>query len=152
MVQTGEVFKKQEALIKRKGEETQRHHVSAIIDVDFWQVMKEEKLQEGDFHVESSMSIGSSHWCRSTPPTEHRLTPLAESVGLCETVRIERHSNFTSRHPYSPMPFCVKTKDIDQHQQEDTDRHQHAGNDRHQQPRRDRHQKPSRDRQPPLTY
>ncbi|KAF3513350.1 hypothetical protein F2Q69_00005965 [Brassica cretica] len=41
---------------------------------DFWQVVKEEKLQEGDFEVESLMSFGGSHWCRSTPDLEHRST------------------------------------------------------------------------------
>ncbi|KAF3493193.1 hypothetical protein DY000_02053568 [Brassica cretica] len=39
---------------------------------DFWQVVKEEKLQEGDFEVESLMSFGGSHWCRSTLDTGHR--------------------------------------------------------------------------------
>lgn len=29
--------------------------------------VKQEKLQEGDFKVESYMSFGCSHWCRSTP-------------------------------------------------------------------------------------
>ncbi|KAL0742318.1 hypothetical protein Bca4012_083831 [Brassica carinata] len=49
-----------------------KHHVNAIIDDDFWQVVKHEKLHEGDFEVESSMSFGGSHWCRSTPYHEHR--------------------------------------------------------------------------------
>ncbi|KAG2249250.1 hypothetical protein Bca52824_088878 [Brassica carinata] len=48
-----------------------KHHVNAIIEDDFWQVVKEEKLQQGDFEVESLMSFGGSHWCRSTPTTEH---------------------------------------------------------------------------------
>uniref|UniRef100_M4FBX7 Uncharacterized protein n=1 Tax=Brassica campestris TaxID=3711 RepID=M4FBX7_BRACM len=55
-----------------------KHHVSAIIDDDFWQVVKEEKLQEGDFEVESSMSFGSSHWCRSTLREENRPMKLDE--------------------------------------------------------------------------
>ena len=38
-----------------------KHHVNAIIEDDFWQVVKEEKLQEGDFEVESLMSFGGSH-------------------------------------------------------------------------------------------
>ncbi|KAF3563586.1 hypothetical protein DY000_02015955 [Brassica cretica] len=33
---------------------------------DFWQVVKEEKLQEGNFEVESLTSFSGSHWCRST--------------------------------------------------------------------------------------
>ena len=38
-----------------------KHHVNAIIDDDFWQVAKHEKLQEGYFEVESSMNFGSLH-------------------------------------------------------------------------------------------
>ena len=41
-----------------KGDESLKHHVNTIIYDDFWQVVKEEKLQEGDFQVESSMSFG----------------------------------------------------------------------------------------------
>ena len=66
MVQTGETVKRQEAFIKGKYDESLKHHVSAIIDDDFCQVVKKEKLQEGDFQVESSMSFGGSLWCRST--------------------------------------------------------------------------------------
>ncbi|KAF3493008.1 hypothetical protein DY000_02053111 [Brassica cretica] len=46
--------------------------MNAIIEDDFWQVVKEEKLQEGDFDVESSMSFGGSQWCRPTPIDENR--------------------------------------------------------------------------------
>ncbi|KAF3593556.1 hypothetical protein DY000_02022161 [Brassica cretica] len=41
-------------------------------------VVKEEKLQEEDFEVESLMSFGGSHWCRSTLDLEHRSTPDLE--------------------------------------------------------------------------
>ena len=54
MVQTGDPVKRQETFIKGKGDEARKHHVNAIINDDFWQVVKEEKLQEGDFKVESS--------------------------------------------------------------------------------------------------
>ena len=49
-----------------------KYHVNARIEYDFWQVVKEEKLQDGDFEVEISMSFESSHWCRPTPREEHR--------------------------------------------------------------------------------
>ncbi|KAL0742240.1 hypothetical protein Bca4012_083753 [Brassica carinata] len=49
VIQTGEAVKKQEALRKGTGEETTGHNVSAIIEDDFWRVVKQEKLQEGDF-------------------------------------------------------------------------------------------------------
>ena len=51
------------------------------------EAMLQEKLQDGDFQVESYMSVGSSHCCRSTPSTEHRSTPFGESVGSSEKVR-----------------------------------------------------------------
>ncbi|KAF2550486.1 hypothetical protein F2Q68_00035202 [Brassica cretica] len=64
--------------MKGKGDDSLKHHVNAIMDDDFMQVVKEEKLQEGDFQVENSMSFGGSHWCRSTPSFEHRLTEIDE--------------------------------------------------------------------------
>ena len=74
VVQTGDAVKRQEALTRVVGDDVMKHHVNAIIEDDFWQVVKEEKLQEGDFEVESLMSFGGSHWCRSTPDFEHRST------------------------------------------------------------------------------
>ena len=70
VTQNSKAMKRHEALAKERSETGQRRHVSAIIDDDIWQVVKLEKLQEGDFKVESSMSFGSSHWCRSTPSAE----------------------------------------------------------------------------------
>ncbi|KAG2251232.1 hypothetical protein Bca52824_081368, partial [Brassica carinata] len=61
---TGDTVKRQEALAREAGVEKAKHHVNAIIDDDFWQVVKHEKLGEGDFEVESSMSFGGSQWCR----------------------------------------------------------------------------------------
>ena len=72
VIQTGEAVKKQEALGKGTGEETTGHNVSAIIEDDFWRVVKQEKLQEGDFQIESSMSIGGNHWYRPMSGHEHR--------------------------------------------------------------------------------
>ena len=65
VVQTGEAVKKQETLARGVGDYAMKHHVNATIDDDFWQVVKHEKLQGGDFEVESSMSFNRSHWCRS---------------------------------------------------------------------------------------
>ena len=62
VVQIEEAVKKQETFIK--GNEALKYHVNAIIEDDFWQVVKEEKLQERDFDVESSMNFGGSHWYR----------------------------------------------------------------------------------------
>ncbi|KAF2619445.1 hypothetical protein F2Q68_00040068 [Brassica cretica] len=42
-------------------------------------VVKEEKLQEGDFEVESLMSFGGSHWRRPTPSHEHRSTEVIQN-------------------------------------------------------------------------
>ena len=86
VVQTGEAIKKQEALTRGVGDDVMKHHVNAIIEDDFWPVVKEEKLQDGDFKVESLMSFGGSHWCRSTPDFEHRSTSASpnRSTGSLE--------------------------------------------------------------------
>ncbi|KAF2571654.1 hypothetical protein F2Q70_00003136 [Brassica cretica] len=60
VVQTGDAVKRQEASTRRVRDDVMNHHVNAITEDDFWQVVKEEKLQEGDFEVESLMSIGGS--------------------------------------------------------------------------------------------
>ncbi|KAG5388121.1 hypothetical protein IGI04_029662, partial [Brassica rapa subsp. trilocularis] len=102
---------------------------------DFWQVVKQEKLQAGDFEVESSMSFGGLHWCRSTPDFKHRLTyfdqnrstgspehrsmtPM-ESTASCNAVRILTHKEFAARHPHPPSPVYVK---IDRHSNTTDDR------------------------------
>ncbi|KAF3527523.1 hypothetical protein DY000_02039713 [Brassica cretica] len=87
-------------------------------------VVKEEKLQEGDFEVESLMSFGGSHWCRSTPSHEHRSTEVTqnqlisspghrsktptESTASCNAMRIITHEEFAAKHPHSPSPVYVK--------------------------------------------
>ena len=48
--------------MKGKRDDSLKHHVHAIIDDDFLQVVKQEKLQKGDFQVESSMSFSGLHW------------------------------------------------------------------------------------------
>ena len=104
VVQTGEAVKRQEALTREVGYDVMKHHVNAIIGDDFRQVVKEEKLQEGDFELESLMSFSRSHWCRSTPSHEHRSTEVTqnrstsspghrsttptESTASCNVVRI----------------------------------------------------------------
>ena len=122
VVQTGEAVKRQEALARGVGDDVMKHHVNAIIDDDFWQVVKQEKLQEGDFEVESLMSFGGSHWCRSTPDFEHRstspslnrstgspehqlMTPT-ESTASCNAVRILTHEEF-AKHPHPSSPVYV---------------------------------------------
>ncbi|WZZ87431.1 hypothetical protein YC2023_116010 [Brassica napus] len=113
--QTAEAVKKQEALIKGKAVENERHQVNAISDDDFGEVLEQEKLEEDAFLVESSISIGSSYWCRSTLTTEHQSTPTAEHrstssdehrstplLGSDKTVPIQSHSDFAARHPHPP--------------------------------------------------
>ena len=91
--------------------------------------------------VESSMSFGSSHWCRSTPVAEHRSIPLEMYVG---TERITRHSEFANRHLHPPIPYWVKTDDIN--------RHQHDGINRQQQASTNQQQQTSSNRHPPMTW
>ena len=62
-MQTGDAVKRQEASTRGVWDDVMKHHMNAIIEDDFWQEGKEEKLQEGDFEVESLMSFGGSHWC-----------------------------------------------------------------------------------------
>ena len=118
VVQTEKAVKRQEALTRGVGDNVMKHHVNAIIDDDLWQVVKQEKLQEGDFAVESSMSCGGSHWCRSTLDFEHRstyfnqnqstgspeprsMTPT-ELTASCNAVRTRgvRNKTPTSAQPY----------------------------------------------------
>ncbi|KAF3537300.1 hypothetical protein F2Q69_00023642 [Brassica cretica] len=72
VVQTGDTLRRQEALAREAGVEKAKHHVNAIINDDFWQVVKHEKLGEGDFEVERSMSFGGSHLCRPMSMDTHR--------------------------------------------------------------------------------
>ncbi|KAF3530609.1 hypothetical protein DY000_02040832 [Brassica cretica] len=108
-------------------------------------VVKEEKLQEGDFKVESLMSFAGSHWCRSTPSHEHRSTEViqnqstsspghrsttpTESTASCKAVRIMTHEEFAAKHPHPPS-------------------HVYVNIDRHSDPTIDRQQKTVIDRQP----
>ncbi|KAF2619072.1 hypothetical protein F2Q68_00038887 [Brassica cretica] len=95
------------------------------LDYQRAQVVKEEKLQEGDVEVESSMSFGSSHWCPLTTPgkehrlmesDEHRSIPVVhhrstKSVGSCETVRIMTHENSELSTLILPNPLLQTSID-----------------------------------------
>ncbi|KAF3595639.1 hypothetical protein DY000_02021821 [Brassica cretica] len=124
---------------------------------DFWQVVKHEKLGEGDLEVESSMSFGGSHWCRpmsmdthrstdhdedrSTDYSKHRSTSSAESTAECCAVRIMIHEEFTEKHPHPPSPFYVKI-----------DRPHEPAVDRQRETEIDQPPSPPIDRRAPLTY
>uniref|UniRef100_A0A0D3D4B4 Uncharacterized protein n=1 Tax=Brassica oleracea var. oleracea TaxID=109376 RepID=A0A0D3D4B4_BRAOL len=113
--------------------EIESHQVNAISDNDFGEVLEQEKLEEGAFLVESSMSIGSSYWCRPTPTIEHRPTPTTEHrststaehrstsstehrstplLGSDKTVRIQNNSDFAFRHPRPPTLARVTLDDV----------------------------------------
>ncbi|KAF2551354.1 hypothetical protein F2Q68_00034457 [Brassica cretica] len=128
-----------------------KHHVNAIIEDEFWQVVKEEKLQEGDFKVESLMSFGGSQWCRSTPDLAyrstytntnrsigtpgHRSTMPTESTAFCNAVKILTHEEFAAKHPHPPSPDNVR---VDQLANNNIDRHSEANIDRQPSPPFDR--------------
>ncbi|KAF2596403.1 hypothetical protein F2Q68_00010560 [Brassica cretica] len=106
------------AFIKGKRDESLKHHVNATIDDDFLQVVKEKKLQDGDFKVESSMSFGGSHWCRPTPRDEHRLeidkyrsTPIEPIFDTRYTfgLAFQFHQFEVNQHPVTDvMPVLLK--------------------------------------------
>ncbi|KAG5378168.1 hypothetical protein IGI04_026010 [Brassica rapa subsp. trilocularis] len=120
---------------------------------------KEEKREEDAFLVESSMSMGSSYWCRPTTTSKHRSTSSPERrptpsdkhqstplFGLDKTIRIQSHSDFTARHPHPPTLVCIRPNDVDRQQAERIDRHhlekidrqEHGSVDRQEQQRIDR--------------
>lgn len=146
-----------------------KYHVNAIIDDDFWQLVKHEKLQEGELEVESAMNIGSSHWCQSTPrpdhwsildddrqstsPTYHRSTKSTESVASSQQVRIMTHKEFAAWHPHPPTFYRPSKTDIDRQPEPGIDRHRSTTRARHRSTTtNDRHEKSDIDWRAPLTY
>ncbi|KAG5410836.1 hypothetical protein IGI04_007155 [Brassica rapa subsp. trilocularis] len=119
-------------------------------------VVRNENLEEGDFKIESSMSLGGSQWCRPmsmkshrstdhdedrwTDCSRHRSTSSADSTE-CNAVRILTHEEFAAKHPHPPSPFYEKS-----------DRSVNSTIDRQSEPDVDRHNTPPIDRQAPLTY
>ncbi|KAF2583502.1 hypothetical protein F2Q68_00005089 [Brassica cretica] len=89
------------------------------------------------------MSYGVSHWCRSTPTTEHRSTysnqnrstgipehqstTPTESTASCNAVKILTHEEFAAKHPHPPSPDNVR---IDRHTNSNVDRHSETSIDR----------------------
>ncbi|KAF3565317.1 hypothetical protein DY000_02014288 [Brassica cretica] len=74
------------------------------------------------------MSFGGSHWCRSTPDTEHRstytnpnrstgtlelrsTTPTG-STASCNAVKILTHEEFAAKHPHPPSPDNMPKIDV----------------------------------------
>ncbi|KAF3606317.1 hypothetical protein DY000_02045195 [Brassica cretica] len=118
-------------------------HLHNETDDDFWHVVKHEKLGEGDFEVESSMSFGGSQWGRpksidahrstdhdedrSTDNSHNRSTSSAKSTAECSAVRIMAHEEFAEKHPHPPSSFYVK---IDRRQEPEVDRQRETNIDR----------------------
>uniref|UniRef100_A0A0D2ZSC0 Uncharacterized protein n=1 Tax=Brassica oleracea var. oleracea TaxID=109376 RepID=A0A0D2ZSC0_BRAOL len=122
VVQTGDAIRRQEASTSGVRDDVMKQHVNAIIEDDFWQVVKEEKLQEGDFEVESLMSFGVP---------EHRSTTSTESTASCNAVKILTHEEFAAKHPHPPSPNNVR---IDRHANSNVDRYSEANIDRQPSP------------------
>ncbi|KAF2620882.1 hypothetical protein F2Q68_00039921 [Brassica cretica] len=107
-------------------------------------------MQGGDFNVESPMSFGGSHWCRSRQDHEHRstvpspnqyigspehrsMTPT-ESTASCNVVRILTHEEFAAKHSHPPNLYNVRiarhaTTPIDRQTYVDIDRQPPAPTD-----------------------
>ncbi|KAF2601762.1 hypothetical protein F2Q70_00026232 [Brassica cretica] len=93
------------------------------------------------------MSFGGSHWCRSTPATEHRSTYTnsnrstgvpenrsttpTKSTASCNVVKILTHEEFAAKHPHPPSPDKVR---IDRHASSNVDRHSEANIDQQPSP------------------
>ncbi|KAF2602031.1 hypothetical protein F2Q70_00025877 [Brassica cretica] len=143
---------------------TKEEEVNYIGGTGF-QVVKEEKLQEGHFEVESLMSFGGSQWCRSTPDLEHRSTytspnrstgtpehrsmPPTESTMSCNAVKILTHEEFAAKHPHPPNPDKVR---IARRVDTSIDRHGESSIDRHSEAAIDRQPPAPIDRRAPITY
>ncbi|KAG5384370.1 hypothetical protein IGI04_035840 [Brassica rapa subsp. trilocularis] len=119
-------------------------------------VVRNENLEEGDFEIESSMSLGGSQWCRPMSMNSHRLTNHDEDRWTdysshrstssansteCNAVRILTHEEFAAKHPHPP-PLSMKK----------IDRSVNSTIDRQSESDVDRHNTPPIDRQAPLTY
>ncbi|KAG5389172.1 hypothetical protein IGI04_030713 [Brassica rapa subsp. trilocularis] len=128
--QTEEAVKKQEALFKRK-----------VLFI-------REKRKEDAFLVESSMSMGSSYWCRPTPTSTHRSTSSPEH----KTVRIQSHSDFAARHPHPPTLVRIRPNNVDRQQAERIDRQHHDRIDRQEHVSIDRQEQQIIDRFPSTLY
>ncbi|KAF3524577.1 hypothetical protein F2Q69_00048452 [Brassica cretica] len=98
MAHIGDTVKRQEALAREVGFEKAKHHVNVILDDDFWQLVKHEKLGKEDFEDED----------RSTDYSRHRSTSSAESTAEYSAVRIMTHEEFAEKHPHPPSHFYVK--------------------------------------------
>ncbi|KAF3568511.1 hypothetical protein DY000_02014407 [Brassica cretica] len=120
-------------------------------------MVKEGKLQEGDFEVESLMSFGGSQWCRSTPDLEyqstytspyrsigtpeHRSTTPTETTASCNAMKILTHEEFAAKHTHPPNPDKVRIT-----------RRADTSIDRQGESSIDRHKEAAIDRQPPAQY
>ncbi|KAF3507467.1 hypothetical protein F2Q69_00006759 [Brassica cretica] len=103
------------------------------------------------------MSFCGSHWCRSTPTTEHRYTYTnknrstkvpehrsttpTESTASCNAMKILIHEEFAAKHPHPPSLDNVW---IDRHTNNNVDRHSEANIDRYP--------SPSIDQRAPIIY
>ncbi|KAF3605095.1 hypothetical protein DY000_02047998 [Brassica cretica] len=100
-------------------------------DEDYWkELVRNEKLKEGDFEIERSMSLGGSQWCRPMSMNSHRSTYHDEDrwTGYssnrstssaksteCNAVQILTHEEFAAKHPHPPSPFYDKiNRSVDQ--------------------------------------
>lgn len=60
--------------------------------------MKHGERGEGDFQVESSMSLGNTHWCRVSQP-QCRSTPFEDFDYSQQASNVERHPMDIDQHP-----------------------------------------------------
>ncbi|KAG5414920.1 hypothetical protein IGI04_002487 [Brassica rapa subsp. trilocularis] len=96
VIQTGETIKRQEAFAREAGADKGKHHVNAIIDDEFWQVVRNENLEEGYFEIESSMKFAAKH--------PHLPSPFYEKIDRSVNSTIDRQSESDfDRHNTPPI-------------------------------------------------
>ncbi|KAG5384492.1 hypothetical protein IGI04_035962 [Brassica rapa subsp. trilocularis] len=112
-------------------------------------VVRNENLEEGDFEIESSMSLGRSQWCRPMSMNSHRSTDNDEDRWTdYSSHRSTSSANSTECNANSHLSILthppLSTKKIDRSVNSTIDRQSESDVDRHN--------TPPIDRQAPLTY
>ncbi|KAF3551283.1 hypothetical protein DY000_02007410 [Brassica cretica] len=115
VVQTGEAIRTHEASTRGVGDDVKKHHVNAIIEDEFWQVVKEEKMQEGDFEknrisFKTSKSKETNSQNGSPGELDHDMSQLARRARpCCRSTRRRARPRHEPARPTSTTVSAVKS-------------------------------------------